>query len=369
MTPLRYCRACGCELIERVLDGRLRKVCPECGQVAYENPIPATAAVVTDDSGRVLLVRRRVAPCPGEWCLPGGFLEVDETPMEGCLRELREETGLEGRIRSLISLEMGDRRAERSVLVAGFRVDDVHGCLRPGDDSAECRFFHFQQFPSLAFHSHQRILDQVIAPEPAAATLRPRLPRGAYVITSNDHLGVAEAACRAGAGVVQFRDKQMPRGKMLEIARKLRHLTQKMGAMLLVNDYLDLALMCGADGVHLGQEDVPLDAARRMLPQKMLVGVSTHSLSQARAAEAAGADYIGIGPVFATPTKADYPPIGLDVLRTVAATVSIPTVAIGGIDGLNFEQVKATGVSNIAMVRAFQEDPRGMVRRINAVLG
>ncbi len=168
---------------------------------------------------------------------------------------------------------------------------------------------------------------------------------------------------------MQFRDKQMPRGKMLEIARKLRHLTQKMGAMLLVNDYLDLALMCGADGVHLGQEDVPLAAARRMLPQKMLVGVSTHSLSQARAAEAAGADYIGIGPVFATPTKADYPPIGLDVLRTVAATVSIPTVAIGGIDGLNFEQVTVTGVSNIAMVRAFQEDPRGMVRRINAVLG
>ncbi|MBN1196176.1 MAG: thiamine phosphate synthase [Candidatus Aminicenantes bacterium] len=368
-----FCRACGGEIEFRSVDGRERQVCRRCGRVEYENPVPATAAVVIDANGRVLLVRRRVPPKPGAWCLPGGFLEIDETPQAGCLRELREETGLEGEIDALIHVEMGHSHQYRSVMVVGFRVVNVQGCLQPGDDSTEARFFHVFEMPQLAFRSHQRLVERAFLLNADAADYAPskrlRLPRGAYVISSGDHLQVVRQACRAGARVVQFRDKAMSRRLLLKTARMLRGITRETGSMLLINDHLDLAMMCGADGVHLGQEDFCPEDARRILPSGMLLGLSTHSLDQAIAAQAAGADYIGIGPVFATPTKADYVPIGLDTVRLVAGSVSIPTVAIGGINAANLDQVAATGVSNLAMVRAFQEDPTGLVERINAMLG
>jgi len=373
MNAVRFCHTCGGEIELCLVDGRERRVCSRCGEVAYENPVPATAAVVIDADGRALLVRRRQPPKTGEWCLPGGFLEIDETPPSGCLRELWEETGLEGEIGALIHVEMGHGHLYRSVLVVGFRVVNVRGCPRPGDDSAEVRFFDPLEMPHLAFQSHRLLLEKAYSmntdPLGKEPLQRPQLPRGAYVISSGDHIQVVRQACHAGARVIQFRDKTMSRRLLLETARKLRGITRQAGALLLVNDHPDLVVLCDADGVHLGQEDFCPEDARRILPSRMLLGVSTHSLDQAVAAEAAGADYIGIGPVFATPTKADYAPIGLDTVRRVAGSISIPTVAIGGINASNLEQVVATGVSNLAMVRAFQKDTRGMVMRINAVLG
>lgn len=369
MTKLDFCRGCGGKLDNQLIDGRVRRVCESCGMVSYENPIPATAAVVRNEAGGVLLVLRNRPPHTGQWCLPGGFLEVDESAEAGCLRELREETGLIGEVSDLIGIELGDNPQYRSVLVIGYTVIVSGGKLAAGDDSDEARFFALESLPPVAFRSHRQILKSALGPElgeaPPSVSSRSRIPRGAYVITSGDHVHVATLACRAGAGTVQFREKSASLRKMLQTARELRRITRQAGALLVVNDCIDLALLCRADGVHLGQDDLCVADARKILPPEMRVGVSTHSLEQALAAEAAGADYIGIGPVFGTPTKADYPPIGLDVVRQVTTRVAIPTVGIGGINSGNLDQVAATGVSNVAMVRAFRQNPTGMVERVN----
>ncbi len=192
------------------------------------------------------------------------------------------------------------------------------------------------------------------------------LPCGAYVITSgNDPLRLAQEACRAGAGIIQYREKESSRGNMLAVARSLRECTRQAGAILIINDWLDIALLCEADGVHLGQEDLPLSEVRRWAPAGFLIGVSTHSPGQAREAAAAGADYIGIGPVFATPTKEHYPAVGLGVVGQVTAAVSIPVVAIGGITLENMAEVRQAGANSIAMVRGFAGDTARAVRQVN----
>lgn len=195
-----------------------------------------------------------------------------------------------------------------------------------------------------------------------------RLPWGAYVITSNDHLRLAREACRGGARVIQYRDKDAPSARRLAIARRIRAVTRESGTLFIVNDQLDIALLSEADGVHLGQEDIAIADARSLLPSGMIIGVSCSSLEQARAAERQGADYLGIGAVFATPTKAEYSVVGLELLRRIATEVSIPLVAIGGINLDNMAEVKAAGVRNVAMVREFQTDTAAKVAAINRFL-
>jgi thiamine-phosphate diphosphorylase len=194
-----------------------------------------------------------------------------------------------------------------------------------------------------------------------------RLPWGAYVVTSDDHLLLAGEACRGGARIIQYRDKEAPAGKRLEIARKIRCLTREHGALFIVNDQIDIALLSDADGVHLGQEDIAIADARKLLAPGMIVGVSCSSLEQARAAERQGADYLGIGAVFATPIKQGYPLVGLDGLRRIAAEISLPLVAIGGINLDNMAEVKAVGVGNVAMVREFQNDTAAKVAAVNSL--
>ena len=191
---------------------------------------------------------------------------------------------------------------------------------------------------------------------------------GAYVITSKNHLKIAREACRAGARVVQYRDKNSTRKEILETAGKIREITKDFDSIFIVNDYIDIALICGADGVHLGQDDIPIERAREITPDGFIIGVSTHSLKQAIEAEKAGADYIGIGPVFSTPTKEKYEPIGLSCVREVLQSVSIPVVAIGGIDIDSIEELVEIGVRNVAMVRAFQEKTGEKVKKTNFLL-
>jgi thiamine-phosphate pyrophosphorylase len=191
---------------------------------------------------------------------------------------------------------------------------------------------------------------------------------GSYVITSKDHLKIAREACRAGARIVQYRDKNSTRKEILETAGKIREITRDFNSLFIVNDYLDIALICGADGVHLGQDDVPIRRAREITPDGFIIGVSTHSLEQAIEAEKAGADYIGVGPVFATPTKENYAPIGLSVVKEVIKSVNIPVVAIGGIDIDSIEELVEIGVRNVAMVRAFQEKTGEKVKKTNFLL-
>src|SRR5439155_12577882 len=128
-----------------------------------------------------------------------------------------------------------------------------------------------------------------------------------------------------------LRAKTTEKGLLLPAARRIAEAAREHGAVFIVNDHIDLALTAGADGVHLGQEDLPVSAARRMWPDG-IVGRSTHSLEQALAAEGEGTDYLGVGPVFATPTKPGRPAVGLSLLREAAEVLTVPWFAIGGID-------------------------------------
>ncbi len=191
-----------------------------------------------------------------------------------------------------------------------------------------------------------------------------------YVIVDQVALGgrdpvrVAEAAIRGGADVIQWRDKSAPDREFLEVARALRDLTRLQGALFVVNDRVAAALLVQADGVHVGHEDLPVQAVRSLVGQEMLIGRSTHSLEEAKAAEQAGADYIGVGPVFSTPTKPDYPAVGVDLIRQVRTQVRIPCVAIGGIDLENLPLVLSAGANRVAVVRAIAaaSDPEAAAR-------
>lgn len=162
---------------------------------------------------------------------------------------------------------------------------------------------------------------------------------------------VVREMIKAGIKVIQYRDKERTmREKYLE-CREIRTLTREAGVIMIVNDHLDLAQAVEADGVHLGQDDLPLPVARKLAGRRLLLGISTHSPEQAKAAVAEGADYLGVGPLFATKTKKDVcAPVGLDYLDYVARNISLPFVAIGGIKEHNIAAVRVRGATCCALV-------------------
>ena len=181
---------------------------------------------------------------------------------------------------------------------------------------------------------------------------------GLYVIIDAQSLGMkdevhaANKAIRGGASVIQLRDKYHNKGELLTIAEKLKDLCVKSNTLFIVNDHLDIAITSDADGLHIGQDDLPLSVARKELPIDKIVGLSTSTLAQALKAEAEGADYIAVGSVFPSPTKASATIIGLEQLRQIKQTVSIPVVAIGGINKENISQVMAAGATSAAVISA-----------------
>ncbi|MEN8153910.1 MAG: thiamine phosphate synthase [Acidobacteriota bacterium] len=368
MRELIYCQECGKKLEIVNADGRERMKCRFCNKIAYENPVPATAAVVFNKDGELLLVKRNVEPKNGEWCLPGGFTEIGETPEECCIRELREETGLEGTIEGIIASVPGVNPFYRSVIVTGYSIKDYSGVLKAGDDSDESKFFKLGEKPPVAFKSHREILDSYSRSERYDIDKSILKNMGAYVITSGDHIGIAEEACKGGARIIQYRDKKATQSEKLMNAKLICKVTRKTGTLFIVNDSVDIALLSGADGVHLGQDDLSVSEARKIVPRNFIIGKSTHSLEQAQAAEKDGADYIGIGPVFKTPTKEDYVPIGVELAREVVQRVKIPVVAIGGLNIDNLELLTGTGLENFAMVREFQQNTEENVKKINKLI-
>jgi thiamine-phosphate pyrophosphorylase len=172
------------------------------------------------------------------------------------------------------------------------------------------------------------------------------------------------AAVRGGVDLVQLRDKGVPDGELLRQAEGARAVTRALGVPLVVNDRSDLAVLADADAVHLGQEDLPVEAARRL---GLAVGLSTHAPGEI---DGADADYIGVGPVFATPTKPGRPAAGLDLVRYAAAHARVPWFAIGGIDAANVAKVVAAGARRIAVVRAIGEadDPERAARELRVAL-
>jgi thiamine-phosphate pyrophosphorylase len=182
---------------------------------------------------------------------------------------------------------------------------------------------------------------------------------------------IVEAALEGGALVIQLRKKSMPMLEQYRLALALRTLTRAHEALLIINDHADLAIAADADGVHLGQDDLPPDAVRA-LPgfEGRLIGRSTHSLAQARAAIDDGADYIAVGPVYATPTKAGRPAVGTGLVSDVAAIADRPFVAVGGIDHDNAPAVVEAGARAIAVVRAVYDaaDPAEAARRLHEMI-
>jgi thiamine-phosphate pyrophosphorylase len=186
-----------------------------------------------------------------------------------------------------------------------------------------------------------------------------------------DLVEVVRAALQGGAPAVQVRAKTESARETVELARVLREKTRAAGALLFVNDRVDVALAAGADGAHLGDDDLPLPAARAVVPAGFLLGRSADTVEQAVLAREEGADYVGVGPVYATATKADAgSPVGLSRIAAVSAAVGIPVVGIGGIDVSNAAEVVRAGAAGVAVIRAVMAaaDPSDAVRRFLSVL-
>lgn len=200
-------------------------------------------------------------------------------------------------------------------------------------------------------------------PSPAAdAAARAHL----YLITrARTDLGAfLETAVRGGVDMVQIREKSLPDGALLPVLEEAREVTRRLGVPLVVNDRPDLAVLVGADYVHVGQDDLPPQAVRRFgIP----VGLSTHSPAELAAADA---DYVGVGPVFATPTKPGRPAVGLELVRHAAAHAGVPWFAVGGIDAETVGPVVAAGARRIAVVRAIgdADDPERAARELRDAL-
>lgn len=214
--------------------------------------------------------------------------------------------------------------------------------------------------------------------DPAGGPLQPRrstfVPAAFYPIIDTAELTasepLADAILEAGVPWLQLRCKGTPASSFLRTALALVARARRTGARVIVNDRVDVALASGAAGVHLGQDDLPLAAARRIAGDRLVIGVSTHDVAEARAAEDGGADYVGFGPMFATSSKSDaHPQRTLEELARVRAAIDIPIVAIGGITEASAAPVLAAGADTVAMIGtlASAPDPRALAARLLAL--
>jgi len=186
------------------------------------------------------------------------------------------------------------------------------------------------------------------------------------VLEGRHHLEVARQAIRGGARIIQLRDKMQNKKELLPIAQQLQQLCDEHGVLFIMNDYLDLALATNADGLHLGQKDLPLKVARQLLPIDKILGISTTNVDQAITAESEGADYIAVGSIYPTNSKETAVVIGLDRLRQIRQAITLPIVAIGDITPDTAAEVIAAGADSIAIIRAVlqAESPEEAARKI-----
>lgn len=159
MQQKQFCHFCGNRLVQKEWEGRRRLFCTACDSPLYENPVPAACVILTDEQNRLLLVKRSVNPKKGFWCLPGGFMELGESPEDTALRELREETGLIGKIENLIGADSNSNALYGTVALICYRAAAVSGRPVPGDDASEVAFFAFTSLPEIAFESHRKFIN------------------------------------------------------------------------------------------------------------------------------------------------------------------------------------------------------------------
>ena len=203
------------------------------------------------------------------------------------------------------------------------------------------------------------------------------LPSGLYCLTGSEfsrgrsNRDVVQMMLTAGAKVIQYREKEMFAGDKYRECLEIREMTRQAGVCFIVNDDIDIAMLVAADGVHIGQDDLPLQQVRQLVGERMLIGLSTHSRQQALDAVQSGADYIGAGPVFATATKTNAATaIGLDGLQEIAAAVNVPVVAIGGIREGNVAEVLHRGADCVAIISDIvgADDVAAKVRNIQKII-
>lgn len=180
-----------------------------------------------------------------------------------------------------------------------------------------------------------------------------------YLVTNSDNfesdeifLDKVALSIKSGVDIVQLREKNTTSKRFIYLAQRIRELTSHFGAAFIVNDRVDIAKISNADGVHLGQDDIPVSYAREILGDNAIIGVSTHCPEHAKKAITGGADYIGVGPVFKTPTKPSKDPVGLEYVKWAADNVNIPFFAIGSIDTANIKEVVQAGAKRVAVIRA-----------------
>jgi thiamine-phosphate pyrophosphorylase len=186
-----------------------------------------------------------------------------------------------------------------------------------------------------------------------------------------DLVSLIKEAVRGGVTIVQLRAKGFETRRFLELATRMASVLKRRSVPLIINDRVDIALACGADGVHLGQDDMPLDKARQLLGKSKIIGVSVNTLKETREAERLGADYIGLGPIYATTTKdTDLPVLGPEGIRPMRQKIGIPIIAIGGINSGNAADVMKAGAAGIAVVSAILDatDPRSAAAELKKAL-
>ena len=202
--------------------------------------------------------------------------------------------------------------------------------------------------------------------------MKPKIDYTLYLVTDQNLMSSptieesVESAVKGGCTLIQIREKDTPSLEFYETALKLRELTYQLGVPLIVNDRVDIALAVDADGVHIGQGDLPLEVVRRIIGHDKIIGVSANNLAQAVLAREGGADYLGIGAMFATGTKTDANLASLDELRQIREAISLPIVAIGGINRDTVPLLHSSGIDGIAVVSAIvaQEDVIGAAREL-----
>lgn len=177
------------------------------------------------------------------------------------------------------------------------------------------------------------------------------------VLQGRDQLEAARQVIQAGVRVIQFRDKTLEKSRLLRIARDLQELCHQNGVLFIMNDYLDIALAVGADGLHIGQNDLPVETARRLLPLDKILGVSVTTPELARTAASAGADYIAVGAIYPTSSKEKITVVGLEAVRQVRQAVKLPLVAIGGINQSNVRDVVEAGADSVCVISAVLNAP------------
>lgn len=277
---------------------------------------------------------------------------------------LAEESTLRGDLVSVV-------RANAHRVQEGLRVlDELGKAVSPGQPSQDIPLDvgRLKEARFALYSIERELVSRLLRRDKAS------LVRGLYVIIDpsfckgRSELEVAKGAIAGGARVLQLRDKQRSKGEVLPIARELKALCAASKVLFIVNDHPDLALAAGADGVHLGQKDLPVEVARRILPIEALVGRSTATLEEALQAQAEGADYIAVGSIFPTSSKEDTRPAGLETLRKVRGAVSVPLVAIGGINRDNVAAVMAAGADAAAVISAVvcADDVEGAARELAA---